>query len=89
MANRNFDFSAIVKIRNAQNAANYYNRQTALSKGATGIPYRSELQLVNPQTGNFNADTIGTIRAGQQAYYFKGDPITTVLAPEVYETLPR
>jgi len=87
MSNRNFDFSSIVKILNAQNNANYYNRQqTVVQAQTSGIPYTTELQQFNPQTGNFDADTIATIRAGQQAYYFKGLPITTVLAPQQYTT---
>lgn len=84
MSNRNFDFSAIVKILNAQNNANNYNRQQAVVQATSGIPYRTELQQVNPQTGNYDADTIATIRAGQQAYYLKGAPNTTVLAPQQF-----
>ena len=85
MSNRNFDFSSIVKILNAQNNANYYNRQqTVVQAQTSGIPYRTELQQVNPQTGNYDADTIATIRAGQQAYYLKGAPNTTVLAPQQF-----
>ena len=38
----------------------------------------------NPQTGNYDADTIATLQAGQQAYYFKGSPNTTVLAPQQF-----
>ena len=87
MSNRNFDFSSIVKIMNAQNNANYYNRQQTVVQGQTsGIPYTMELQQFNPQTGNYDADTIATIQAGQQAYYFKGLPITTVLAPQQFTT---
>ena len=84
MSNRNFDFSSIVKILNAQNNANYYNRQQAVVQATSGIPYTAELQQVNPQTGNFDADTVATIRAGQQAYYLKGVPNTTVLAPQQF-----
>jgi len=85
MANRNFDFSAIVRILNAQNNGNYYNRQQAVVQGQKkGIPYTAELSSGNPQTANFNADTIPTIRAGQQAYYFKGNPTTTLLVPQPF-----
>jgi len=85
MSNRNFDFSAIVKILNAQNNANYYNRQqTVVNAQPSGTPYTAELSSGNPQTANFNADTIPTIRAGQQVYYFKGNPTTTLLVPQPY-----
>ena len=85
MSNRNFDFSAIVRILNAQNNGNYYNRQQAVVQGQrSGIPYTAELSSGNPQTANFNADTIPTIRAGQQAYYFKNNPTTTVLSPQQF-----
>ena len=84
MSNRNFDFSAVASIRKAQNAANYYNRQQAVNQGQTGIPYTGELLAVNPQSGNYDADTISTIRSGQQAYYLKGFPDTTVLSPQVF-----
>jgi len=86
MSNRNFDFSSIVKILNAQNNANYYNRQQAVVQATSGIPYTTELQQFNPQTGNYDADTIATLQAGQQAYYFKGLPITTVLSPQQFTT---
>jgi hypothetical protein len=89
MSNRNFDFSSIVKILNAQNNANFYNRQqTVVQAQTSGIPYTTELQQFNPQTGNYDADTIATLQAGQQAYYFKGLPITTVLAPQQFTTSP-
>jgi len=84
MSNRNFDFSAIVKILNAQNNANFYNRQQTVVQRTPGIPYTIDLQAANPQTGNYDADTIATLQAGQQAYYFKGVPDTTVLAPQQY-----
>jgi hypothetical protein len=84
MSNRNFDFSAIVKILNAQNNANFYNRQQTVVQRTPGIPYTIELQPGNPQTGNYDADTIATLQAGQQAYYFKGVPDTTVLSPQIY-----
>ena len=86
MSNRNFDFSSIVKILNAQNNANFYNRQQTVVQATSGIPYTTELQQFNPQTGNYDADTIATLQAGQQAYYFKGLPITTVLAPQQFTT---
>ena len=84
MSNRNFDFSSIVKILNAQNNANFYNRQQTVVQGTRGISYTIDLQSANPQTGNYNADTVATLQAGQQAYYFKGVPDTTVLAPQQY-----
>ena len=84
MSNRNFDFSAIVKILNAQNNANFYNRQQTVVQRTPGLPYTVELQPANPLTGNYDADTIATIQAGQQAYYFKGVPDTTVLSPQQY-----
>lgn len=84
MSNRNFDFSAIVKILNAQNNANFYNRQQTIVQRQTGLPYTVELQPANPLTGNYDADTIATLQSGQQAYYFKGVPDTTVLSPQLY-----
>ena len=84
MSNRNFDFSAIVKILNAQNNANFYNRQQTIVQRTPGLPYTIDLQAANPQTGNYDADTVATIQAGQQAYYFKGVPDTTVLSPQLY-----
>jgi hypothetical protein len=84
MSNRNFDFSAVVKILNAQNNANFYNRQQTVVQRTPGIPYTIDLQSANPQTGNYDADTIATLQAGQQAYYFKGVPDTTVLSPQQY-----
>jgi hypothetical protein len=83
MSNRNFDFSAIVKILNAQNNANFYNRQQTVVQATTGA-YTIDLQSTNPQTGHYDADTIATLQAGQQAYYFKGVPDTTVLVPQQY-----
>jgi hypothetical protein len=85
MANRNYDFSSIVKILNAQNTANFYNRQQTLVNKISGIPAQVEIQPSNPQTGNLNADTVPTIRAGQQAYYFKNNPNTTVLSPQQFK----
>ena len=84
MSNRNFDFSAIVKILNAQNNANFYNRQQTVVQRTPGIPYTIDLHPANPLTGNYDADTIATLQAGQQAYYFKGVPDTTVLSPQQY-----
>ena len=81
MSNRNFDFSSIVNILKAQNAGNSYNRQQTAVQGQTRVPYTTELAAVNPQTGNFDADTTDNIRAGQQAYYLKGVPVTTVIVP--------
>jgi hypothetical protein len=86
MSNRNFDFSAVARILKAQNTANYYNRQQTVIQGQTGLPYTTELLAVNPQSGNFDADSITSLHAGQQAYYFKGVPITTVLAPQTFTT---
>ena len=86
MSNRNFDFSAVARILKAQNVANYYNRQQTVIQGQTGLPYTTELLAVNPQSGNFDADTIATVHAGQPAYYFKGVPITTVLVPQTFTT---
>jgi len=83
MSNRNFDFSAIVKILNAQNNANFYNRQQTVVQATRGA-YTIDLQSSNPQTGNYNADTVATLQAGQQAYYFTGVPDTTVLVPQQY-----
>lgn len=84
MSNRNFDFSAIVKILNAQNNANFYNRQQTVVQRTPGIPYTIDLHPANPLTGNYDADTIATLQSGQQAYYFKGVPDTTVLSPQQY-----
>jgi len=85
MSNRNFDFSSIVKILNAQNTANFYNRQQTLVSKISGIPAQIQVQSSNPQTANLNADTVPTIRAGQQAYYFKNNPNTTVLSPQQFK----
>jgi hypothetical protein len=84
MANRNFDFSAIVKILKAQNAANFYNRQQQIVNTVRTTPAQIEIQPANPQTANYDADTVPTIRAGQQAYYFKNNPTTTILSPQNY-----
>jgi hypothetical protein len=88
MSTRNYNFSAIVNIMRAQNAANNYNRQQTIAKKQSQFPYNTELDLFNPQTGNFDADTIINIQAGQQVYYFKGDPITTVIVPEQFIVNP-
>jgi hypothetical protein len=87
MSNRNYDSSSVIKILKAQNTANYYNRQQAVVQGQMEIPYTTELIAVNPQTGNFDADSIPNIRAGQQAYYFKNYPIVTSLDPQQYVTV--
>lgn len=84
MSNRNFDSSVIANILKAQNAANYYSRQQTVVQAQKQFPYSTELQQFNPQTGNYDADIVATIQAGQQAYYFKGFPDTTVIVPQVY-----
>jgi Concanavalin A-like lectin/glucanases superfamily/Fibronectin type III domain len=84
MSNRNYDSSTIIKIMKAQNAANYYNRQQTVVQEQTAVPYNTELQQFNPQTGNFDADTIPNIQAGQQAYYFKNYPIVTSIDPQQF-----
>jgi hypothetical protein len=84
MSNRNYDSSTIIKIMKAQNAANYYNRQQTVVQGQTETPYTTELIAVNPQTGNFDADIIPNIQAGQQAYYFKNYPIVTSIDPQQF-----
>jgi surface protein len=84
MSNRNFDSSTIIKILKAQNAANFYNRQNQVVAGITTVPAQVEIQPANPQTENFDADTIPNIRAGQQAYYFKNYPIVTTIDPINY-----
>ena len=81
MSNRNFDSSTIIKILKAQNAANFYNRQNQIVAGITTVPAQVEIQPSNPQTVNYDADTITTIQAGQQAYYFKNYPIVTSIDP--------
>jgi len=84
MSNRNFDSSTIIKILKAQNAANFYNRQNQVVAGITTVPAQVEIQPANPQTINYDADTIATIQAGQQAYYFKNYPIVTTIDPINY-----
>jgi surface protein len=84
MSNRNFDGSSIIKILKAQNAANFYNRQNQIVAGINTVPAQVEIQPANPQTENFDAETIATIRAGQQAYYFKNYPIVTSIDPINY-----
>jgi hypothetical protein len=84
MSNRNFDFSAIVNILNSQNVGNFYNRQQQLVNTINTRPAQIQVQPANPQTANSDADTVPTIRAGQQAYYFKNGTTTTVLSPQVF-----
>ena len=84
MSNRNFDSSTIIKILKAQNAANFYNRQNQIVAGITTVPAQVEIQPANPQTVNYDADTIATIQAGQQAYYFKNYPTVTSIDPINY-----
>jgi hypothetical protein len=84
MSNRNFDGSTIIKILKAQNTANFYNRQNQIVAGINTVPAQVEIQPANPQTENFDAEIISTIRAGQQAYYFKNFPIVTSIDPINY-----
>jgi hypothetical protein len=84
MSNRNYDASTMIKIFTAQNAANFNNRQQQIVNTIRTVPAQVQIQPANPQTANTQADTIPIIQAGQQAYYFKGLPITTVLSPENY-----
>ena len=88
MSNRNFDFSAIVNILNSQNAGNFYNRQQRLVNTISTVPAQIQVQPANPQTANSDADTVPTIRAGQQAYYFKNGTTTTILSPQNYLPMP-
>jgi hypothetical protein len=88
MSNRNFDFSAIVNILNSQNAGNFYNRQQRLVNTISTIPAQIQVQPANPQTANSDADTVPTIRAGQQAYYFKNGTTTTIMSPQNYLPMP-
>jgi hypothetical protein len=81
MSNRNFDGSSIIKILKAQNAANFYNRQLQVVANINTVPAQVEIQPANPQTVNYDADTIATIQAGQQAYYFRNYPIVTSIDP--------
>ena len=88
MSNRNFDFSAIVNILNSQNAGNFYNRQQRLVNTISTVPAQIQVQPANPQTANSDADTVPTIRAGQQAYYFKNGTTTTIMSPQNYLPMP-
>jgi len=88
MANRNFDFSAIVNILKSQNAGNFYNRQQRLINTISTVPAQIQVQSANPQTANSDADTVPTIRAGQQAYYFKNGTTTTIMSPQNYLPMP-
>ena len=85
MSTRNFDSSALINIIKAQSSGSYYNRQTQVVKGVTTVPAQVAVQTVNPQTENYDGNTITTIQAGQQAYYFKGQPITTLVVPLIYQ----
>jgi hypothetical protein len=89
MSNRNFDSSTIIKILKAQNAANFNNRQQQIISTISTIPAQVQVQPANPQTANSDADTIPNIQAGQQAYYFKGVPVVTVLSPQNYTPVTR
>jgi len=88
MSNRNFDFSAIVNILNSQNVGNFYNRQQRLVNTISTVPAQTQIQSGNPQTANSDADTVPTIRAGQQAYYFKNGTTTTIMSPQNYLPMP-
>ena len=85
MSNRNYDSSALITIMRAQSSGNYYNRQTTVVQKIRTTPAQVEIQTTNPQTVNYNVDATTNIRAGQQAYYFKSSPVTTVLAPQTYQ----
>ena len=85
MSNRNFDSSALINIMKAQSSGSYYNRQTQAVQNVTTVPAQVAIQTVNPQTENYDSNTIATIQAGQQGYYFKGQPITTLLVPLTYQ----
>lgn len=86
MSNRNYDSSSVIKILKSQNTANFYNRQITIASNISTIPAQRQIQPANPLTANYDADLIGTIHAGQQAYYLKGLPIVTVLSPQIYDT---
>jgi hypothetical protein len=85
MSNRNYDSSALITIMRAQSSANYYNRQTTVVQKVSTTPAQVEIQSNNPQTVNYDVDATTNIRAGQQAYYFKNSPVTTVIAPVKYQ----
>ena len=85
MSNRNYGGSVITSILKAQNAANYYNRQQAVVQSQTNGPVKPrQVQLVNNYTGNYDADTITNLNAGQQKYYLKDNLAATVLSPACY-----
>lgn len=85
MSNRNYGGSVITSILKAQNAANYYNRQQAVVQSQRTGPLKpGQAQLVNSYTGNFDADTITNLNAGQQKYYLKDNLAATVLSPACY-----
>ena len=82
MSNRNYGGSSIISILKAQNAANYYNRQQSFVNTIKSGPLKpGQAQLVNPYTGNYDADTITNLVAGQQRYYLKDTQGLTVLSP--------
>jgi len=85
MSTRNYDSSALINIIKAQSSGSYYNRQVQTVSKVTTVPAQVKLQSTNPQTENYDADTITTIQAGQQAYYFKGQPTTTLIVPLTYQ----
>jgi hypothetical protein len=85
MSNRNYDSSALITIMRAQSSGNYYNRQTTVVQKVATTPAQVEIQSNNPQTVNYDVDATTNIRAGQQAYYFKSSPVTTVIAPVKYQ----
>jgi hypothetical protein len=85
MSNRNYDSSALITIMRAQSSANYYNRQTTVVQKVSTTPAQVEIQSNNPQTVNYDVDATTNIRAGQQVYYFKNSPLTTVIAPVKYQ----
>ena len=85
MSNRNYGGSVITSILKAQNAANCYNRQQAVVQSQTNGPVKPrQVQLVNNYTGNYDADTITNLNAGQQKYYLKDNLAATVLSPACY-----
>ena len=90
MSNRNFDFSAVARILKAQNVANYYNRQQTVIQGQTGIPYTTELLAVNPQSGNFDADSIASPPCWSAGLLFQGCPdYDGSSAADVYDEIMR
>lgn len=87
MYTRNYSASAITNIKKAQTAANFYSRATQVVLDASSVAVQQLSQTASPQTGNNDADTINTIQAGQQAYYFTGNLITTVIGPGQYRPI--